>query len=388
MRKPTWGPIVKARVRCFLEALLSCADRLYEVDDFQFRWEDSARPKLVVKTKRRHLERLTNLKQNNIYEVIESLKILEILDDNRTQTQGKEDWHFTLKLWEKDTAKNLSRFDREWENKRPKKRPILGKILHRHYRISAHLGSSEFSETYLAEDVEDLPDNPKYVVKRLKSQFSETSKRVFDRAAKIMYQLGKHNQIPSLFAHFEEDGDFYLVYQFIEGHPLSQELIEGQPWSEPQVIALLQDILEILMFVHRQNMIHRDIKPQNLIRRGSDSKIVLINFGAVKQVSTGQTITAANTNDYTSPEQAHGTPRLCSDVYAVGLLGIQTLTGLHSKKQFKVDRNTGDIVWRDKAQVSRKFADILDKMIRYHFADRYPSATEALQALQGLGDSR
>lgn len=121
MRKPTWGPVVKERVRRFLEALLSHAAELYDVDDFQFRWDECARPKLVVGTKRRCLERLTNLKPNQIYEAIESLKILDILEDNRIQTQGKEDWQFTLRLWGNDTAKNLSQFDREWENKRPEK---------------------------------------------------------------------------------------------------------------------------------------------------------------------------------------------------------------------------------------------------------------------------
>ena len=123
MRKPTWGPVVKERVRRFLEALLSRADELYEVDGFQLRWEDSARPKLVVETKRRYLERLTNLKREQVYEVIESLKILEILDDNRTQTQGKEDWHFTLKLWHRpqDKEANLKQFDVEWERHRPEK---------------------------------------------------------------------------------------------------------------------------------------------------------------------------------------------------------------------------------------------------------------------------
>lgn len=164
------------------------------------------------------------------------------------------------------------------------------------------------------------------------------------------------------------------------GHALSQELIEGQPSSEPQIIALLQDTLEILVFVHQQNVIHRDIKTQNLIRLASNSKIVLINFGAVKQISTGQTRTFAGTDGYMPAEQGSGTPRLCSDIYAVGILGIQALTSLHPKK-LKADYNTGDIVWRDKApQVSPNLANL----VRYDFTARYPSAAEALQALQGL----
>ena len=78
--------------------------------------------------------------------------------------------------------------------------------------------------------------------------------------------------------------NFILVQEFIEGHTLSEELIPGQRWSESQVIQLLQEVLGILEFVHHQGVIHRDIKPDNIIRRSSDHKLVLVDFGAVKQL--------------------------------------------------------------------------------------------------------
>lgn len=125
MRPLTWGPVVKQRVRGFLEALLS------RVDEFDFQWQDeySTRPKLVVRTKLRFLEKLTYLKSGKmtqfksgeIREVIKRLEELEILEDRRFNKQGAEEWYFALKLWSKEPAKNLSQFDREWENKRPEK---------------------------------------------------------------------------------------------------------------------------------------------------------------------------------------------------------------------------------------------------------------------------
>jgi hypothetical protein len=121
MRQPTWGPIVQQRVRCFLEALLSCADGLYAHQDFLYRWEDADRPKLAIATNRRCLQRISNLGQNQIYEAIKTLKTLEILEDNRTQTQGTEEWHFTLKLWSHNLPNNLSKFEGEWDKKRPRK---------------------------------------------------------------------------------------------------------------------------------------------------------------------------------------------------------------------------------------------------------------------------
>jgi len=125
--------------------------------------------------------------------------------------------------------------------------PMLGKLLRMRYRITDHLASADGSDTYLAED-ENLPDRPLCLVKRLKSQSDKTS-QMFDRESRVLYRLGQHDRIPELLARFEEDGYFYLVYEFIEGKPLNQELIEGTPSEEQQVIALLKDILEVLVFL-------------------------------------------------------------------------------------------------------------------------------------------
>jgi eukaryotic-like serine/threonine-protein kinase len=141
-------------------------------------------------------------------------------------------------------------------------------------------------------------------------------------------------------------------------------------------------------------VIHRDIKPSNLIRRHRDGKLVLIDFGAVKQVTssplldaeTGATnITVAiGTHGYMPNEQYAGKPRFSSDVYAVGILGIRALTGLHPQK-IAEDPVTSELDWRQHAPtVSSSMAAVLDKMVRYDFRDRYPTAQEALEALQNL----
>src|ERR671933_63504 len=167
---------------------------------------------------------------------------------------------------------------------------MLGKTLSGRYKIVKHLGGGGFGQTYIAEDLQ-LPGNPLCVVKQLKPKATEQlalqiARRLFDREAQVLYQLGNHDQIPRLLAHFEEEQEFYLVQEFIEGHELRQEMPIGVHLSETQVIAILQDILKVLEFVHQQDVIHRDIKPSNLIRRKRDGKIFLIDFGAVKQLST------------------------------------------------------------------------------------------------------
>lgn len=264
------------------------------------------------------------------------------------------------------------------------------------YKLLKQIGAGGFGQTFIAEDCH-LPKHPRCVIKQLKPQFNstqglQTAKRLFDTEAEVLYQLGNHNQIPRLLAHFEQDNEFYLAQELVVGNPLSQELLTGQQWAEGQVITLLRSILTVLSFVHQQGVIHRDIKPSNLIHRRQDNQIVLIDFGAVKQASiqladpnSGPTRTISiGTEGYMPNEQVAGNPRFSSDIYAVGKIGIQALTGI-SPKHLKEDPHTGELQWRQFAPlVSPMFVEVLDQMVRYDFRTRYPSALEALNALESL----
>jgi serine/threonine-protein kinase len=247
-----------------------------------------------------------------------------------------------------------------------------------------------FGQTYIAQDTR-RPGNPICVVKHLKPgtdpRVFDTAKRLFHSEAETLEKLGNHDQIPRLLAYFDENQEFYLVQEYIEGHTLAEELISGRRWSESQVIKLLQEVLEILEFVHRQGVIHRDIKPDNIIRRASDNKLVLVDFGAVKQLRT-QMVTVGGqpsatvvigTPGYMPTEQGQGKPRPNSDIYSLGIIAIQALTGLQPT-EFQEDSETGEIIWQQLVTVNSRLAAVLTKMVRYHFKDRYQSATEALQA--------
>lgn len=272
---------------------------------------------------------------------------------------------------------------------------MLGKLLDGRYQVNQVLGAGGFGRTYLAQDTR-RPGNPICVVKHLQPanrdpNFLETARRLFNSEAETLEVLGNHEQIPRLLAYFEEDQEFYLVQEYIEGHPLSQELIPGQPWDQTRVVALLQELLEVLDFVHHHGVIHRDIKPDNLIRRNLDKKLVLLDFGAVKQIRTqlanpqGQmsNTVAVGTPGYMSSEQALGQPRPTSDIYALGIIAIQAITG-RMPAELQEDLNTGELIWQHLAPVSPGLQHILTRMVRYHFKDRYQSATEALQAVRSL----
>lgn len=275
-------------------------------------------------------------------------------------------------------------------------------ILAGRYQIVRQLGGGGFGQTFLAKD-SHLPGNPFCVVKQLKPATTdplalETARRLFDREAETLYRLGdQHDQIPRLLAHFQQEHEFYLVQEYVEGLPLNQEFSQIDRCSEAEAIGLLQDILQVLAFVHQQNVIHRDIKPANLIRRSRDHKIVLIDFGAVKQVPTQAAGDAGQTNftvaigspGYMPVEQQSFKPQFSSDLYAVGMVCLQALIGL-SPRQLPRDAETGEFscaLVRDQVRISPGLAAILERMVRYDYRQRYTNATEALAALAALQQS-
>jgi serine/threonine protein kinase, bacterial len=280
---------------------------------------------------------------------------------------------------------------------------MIGHLLGDRYKVIQVLGSGGMGQTFIAEDTH-LPNNFRCVVKQLKPASTdantlEIASRLFDTEAKSLQQLGDHAQIPRLLAHFECQQEFYLVQELVDGHSLSQEIsLDAQQWSESQVIDFLKDMLGILQFIHSQNVIHRDIKPGNIMRRHKDNKLVLIDFGAVKIIQsqlltnidytkpTPTTITIAiGTKGYMPQEQLEGKPCIVSDLYALGIVAIQALTGL-LPTQFKRD-DTGEIIWHRYAEVSDELAAVLTKMVRQFYKQRFQSATEVLVALTAIDTS-
>ncbi|MBW4595633.1 MAG: serine/threonine protein kinase [Brasilonema angustatum HA4187-MV1] len=279
---------------------------------------------------------------------------------------------------------------------------MLTKLQGERYQVVQVLGKSLFGQTYLVQDTH-LPDYPTCVVKHFlpSSNFPisvEIRRKLFNREVEALKKLDNYDLVPHLLAHFEDNLEFYLVQQFIEGHALSVELPPGDRWSQSKVFQLLCEVLSILNFVHSCGLIHRDVKPSNILRRKEDNRLVLIDFGAVKPIwnqliiNQGKTSNfipleyttiAIGTPGYMPHEQQRGKPRPSSDIYALGMIAIQALTGVHPT-QLPEDRNTGEILWQELAQVNEKLALILNKMVCHHFKDRYHSAKEALEVLAPL----
>lgn len=214
------------------------------------------------------------------------------------------------------------------------------------------------------------------------------ARQIFEKEAKLLLQLGEHSQIPTLLACFEQDNRFYLVQEFIEGQNLLDEILEQGTFSEQKIRNLLNDLLPVLHFIHQRNIVHRDIKPMNIIRRQSDRKLVLVDFGLAKLINTnslGKTGSQYGTEGYAPIEQTRGKVYPASDLFSLGVTCIQLVTGTVIEELYHAEEGTW--VWREylrerSADVSDKLAQILDKLVKDSLKERYQTTNEVIRDLQ------
>jgi serine/threonine protein kinase len=262
-------------------------------------------------------------------------------------------------------------------------------ILRNRYRPLRSLGGGGFAKTYLAEDVDKL--NEKCVIKQFAPQvqgFAGLRKAtdLFEQEARRLQQLGEHSQIPTLLAYFREESRLYLIQQFIDGQNLLKDLQQNGPFSEQRIWNLLPDLLNILTVVHQQQVIHRDIKPENIIQRG-DGKVVLIDFGAAKQL-TQTVMTAQGTMigslGYAPLEQMKaGEAYPASDLFSLGVTCFHLLTGIHPWQPWQVQGYSWTRNWQQHLQhpISETLTQILHQLLQVDWRQRYQSAPEVIYLL-------
>ena len=291
----------------------------------------------------------------------------------------------------------------------------LTPLFRNRYRVIRLLGEGGFGRTYEAVDT-DRMDDP-CVIKQFMPQFQGTSAiekatELFKEEAKRLYELGEHPQIPRLIAYFEQDQRLYLVQELIEGQNLLAELTQQGVFSEEKIWQLLADLLPVLKFVHDRNVIHRDIKLENIIRRrtslhsslpkirnlrnstfrkGGRGDLVLIDFGVSKQVTgalSNKSGTTVGTPGYSPIEQMRGQVFPGSDLYSLGITCLRLLTKCLPKVDGYdelYDPINGVWNWRKKipdgTNLSRQLVQVLDKLIQDYLKNRYQSADEVIKAL-------
>ncbi|HEY9853829.1 MAG TPA: serine/threonine-protein kinase, partial [Leptolyngbyaceae cyanobacterium] len=283
----------------------------------------------------------------------------------------------------------------------------MGNLLNNRYSIIKSLGSGGFGETYLAEDIQ-MPSKRRCVVKRLKPLGQKAAiyqiQERFEREAATLEALGQDcSQIPQLYAYLVEAGQFYLVQEWIEGDTLKQILQKDGPMSDRAVNELLLKLLPVLDYIHSKGIIHRDIKPDNIILRKQDGNPVLIDFGAVKETMGTELDSQGNisrtlivgTSGFMPPEQAAGKPVYASDLYSLGCTAVYLLTG-KLPHQLETSPVSGEMQWQTElesvqtgypANINPTLMAVLDRSLKCHFRDRFQSAQEMLQALRSEASS-
>ena len=263
-------------------------------------------------------------------------------------------------------------------------------LLRERYRALKILGQGGFGRTFLAID-EDKPSQPYCVIKQFLPQAQGTNNQekageLFKQEAIQLEHLGKHQQIPELFAHFIQDHRQYLVQEYIEGQNLLQELAETGAFSETKIVNLLEDLLPVLAFIHQKLVIHRDIKPENIIRRKSDHKLFLVDFGAAKvatNTALARIATVLGSVEYVAPEQWAGKPIFASDLYSLGVTCIHLLTNIDDPGCL-FDFGKDDWVWRNylTVKINNTLSQVLDKLLQKGTEKRFQTAQEVLEALE------
>ena len=263
-----------------------------------------------------------------------------------------------------------------------------------HYKPIRLLGQGGFGRTYLAEDKDRL--NAKCVVKQFSPQVRSSTAmhkavRLFNQEAMRLHELGEHPQIPTLLAYFEQENYLYLVQQYIEGHSLAQELVRNGPLNEAQIRLILLDLLPLLQFVHDNQIIHRDITPTNILRRKSDGRMVLIDFGVAKQLNMQvptQPGTRIGTEGYSPMEQFRGGQAYpASDIYSLAATCLHLLT--NTRPDYLYDPLNGQWIWQKNLEeqnrpISSGLTTILDKMLQDLVNERYQAASDVLLDVQRL----
>ncbi|WP_310485181.1 serine/threonine-protein kinase [Chamaesiphon sp. VAR_48_metabat_403] len=288
----------------------------------------------------------------------------------------------------------LANFDRDklqWQSNKDES-TIDSEILAGRYLRRSILHKSNFGMTWLAQNVY-LPGQPACVIKQLATRFTDPKLTQIAIAqtkleALSLSRLGSHAQIPSLIDYVQSEDDLYLVEEYIPGSVLT-EIIENQDkFTEVEVEEFLIKMLRLLEYIHAHDLIHCDIKPQNIIRSQTDRRFVLIDFGAVKDIDPVNierkrdrtSSVSIGTPGFAPPEQLANRAVPASDLYALGMTCIYLLTG-KDPSQFPTDPYTCELMWWDSLDLRLDLRETISKTIQIPLGDRYQSATQVLTDL-------
>lgn len=263
--------------------------------------------------------------------------------------------------------------------------PIAIERTIRNYQILRTLGIGGMGTTYLAVKEGDgvAASGQVLVLKEMNADMTKIAKaqELFEREARVLESLNNPG-IPKFFDFFVEDGKKCLVMETIHGQDLEKIVFGFGPVVMNQAIEWMIQTCEVLNYLHDRDppVVHRDIKPANLMVRTLDRRIVVLDFGAVKEVGTPLG-TCIGAPDYTAPEQNRGEPLTQSDLYGVGATLIFLLTGESPQKFVQLKGQSYRFNLAGDPRIAPELRAVIDRATEPKPSDRYQTAIELSQAL-------
>lgn len=248
------------------------------------------------------------------------------------------------------------------------------------------LGRGGFGRTFLGLD-RQKPSHPPCVIKQLHPEAGNHSLKaveLFAQEARRLEELGPHPQIPDLYAYCQQEQRQYIVQEFIDGEDLGTRFERQGCFTPLEIVALLKSLLPVLEFIHRGQVIHRDIKPDNILQRRADGLLLLVDFGAAKLVGEG-TGTRIGSLGFTAPEQLMGKAVFASDLYSLGATCLYLLTGIAPHALYDPATETFD--WRHHGNgslVPASLGQLLDRLVAPSLKLRAASAAAVLEQLAAI----
>ncbi len=266
--------------------------------------------------------------------------------------------------------------------------PVLVQQTIRHYQVLRTLGKGGMGTTYLAWDgaskVTDVPQL--LVIKQMNADMVKIPKaqELFIREASILQHLN-HAGVPKYYDFFVEDGKKYLAMELIHGQDLDKRIRSIGPVTPKQAIAWMVQTCDILDYLHHQKtpLIHRDIKPANLMVRSGNNSIVVLDFGAVKEIGT-KPGTRIGAEGFCAPEQERGQPLTQSDLYAIGPTLIFLLTGENPLKFYRQRGRSFRFEIKGIPTINDQLRQVIDCVTEPLPRDRYHTAKDLAQALMSV----
>ncbi|MGN6752250.1 MAG: Stk1 family PASTA domain-containing Ser/Thr kinase [Intrasporangium sp.] len=270
---------------------------------------------------------------------------------------------------------------------------LVGRVIDGRYRIISHLADGGMASVYVAMDARL---ERRVALKIMRPGLATDSLFVdrFRREAKSAARLS-HPNVVAVFDQGEDAGEVFLVMELVTGKTLREVIHEEAPLTSRESLAILEPILEALRAAHEADIIHRDVKPENVLIR-ADGEVKVADFGLARaastQTTTSQTGVVLGTASYLSPEQVElGTSDERSDVYAAGLLLFEMLTGRKAvtgetaiQIAYRHVHGTIEAPSQVVPAVPAALDDLVAKATATEPGDRFPDVPAFLAALRGV----